>query len=137
MMFSLQVPQWLNMTVTWKEYSRGCQNTAFALNKKSAPSSRILVEYLGHHCMGANGVHTTREKTQAILEAPESKIIRELRSFLGLLDYYTKFIPNLASLLYPLHELLKKDCRWQRIKKCSEVFVEAKNKMTSAPILAH
>ena len=48
-----------------------------------------------------------------------------------------KFIPNLASLLHPLHELLKKDHKWEWTKKCSEVFAETKEKMSSAPVLAH
>ena len=58
------------------------------------------VEYLGHH-ISEMGVHTTKEKMKAILEPPKPKNIQELRSFLGLLNYYAKFIPNLASLLYP------------------------------------
>ena len=58
------------------------------------------VEYLGHH-ISADGVHTTKEKTQAISEAPKPRNVQELRSFLGLLNYDLKFIPNLASLLHP------------------------------------
>ena len=83
------------------------------------------------------GVHTTKEKTKAILEAPKPKNIQELRFFLGLLNYYAKFIPNLASLLYPLNQLLKKDCKWHWLKDCSRVFAEAKQKLTSAPVLVH
>ena len=65
------------------------------------------IEYLGHH-ISADGVHTIKEKTRAISEVPEPRNVQELRSFLGLLNYYLKFIPNLATLLYPLHELLQK-----------------------------
>ena len=60
--------------------------------------------YLGHR-ISADGVHTMKEKTEAILDAPEPKNVQELQSFLGLLNFYAKFIPNLAAILHPLHEL--------------------------------
>ena len=119
-----------------EEVLKRLQEHGIRLKQEKCSFFKDSVEYLGHR-ISANGVHTTKEKTQAIIEAPEPKNIQELRSFLGLLNYYAKFIPNLASLLYPLHELLRKDCRWHWTKKCSEVFVEAKKKMTSAPVLAH
>ena len=66
------------------------------------------VEYLGHQ-VDAEGLHTTTEKLEAITKAPAPKNVRELRSFLGLLNYYGKFLPNLATLLHPLNRLLQKD----------------------------
>ena len=55
--------------------------------------------------------------------ATGSKNIQESRSFLGLLNYYTKFIPKL---LHPLNDLLRKDHKWQWTKQCSEDFSGAK-----------
>ena len=78
-----------------------------------------------------------KDKTRAILDAPEPKNIQELGSFLGLINYYAKFISNFASLLHPLNELLRKDHKWQWTKQCSDVFVEAKKRLASAPVLAH
>ena len=52
------------------------------------------VEYLGH-IVDAQGLHATPEKLQAIEEAPAPEDVNQLRSFLGLLNYYEKFIPNL------------------------------------------
>ena len=77
---------------------------AFASNKRSAHSTP---EYFGHH-ISTKGVHTTKYKTQAILDDPEPKNIQELRSFLGLLNY-SNFISNLVSLLHPLNELFRED----------------------------
>ena len=118
------------------EVLRRLQEYGVRLKREKCSFFKESVEYLGH-CISAEGAHTTKEKTQAMLEAPEPKNLQELRSFLGLLNYYGKFIPNLASLLHPLHQLLKKDQKWQWSQKCSEAFVEAKKKMTSAPVLAH
>ncbi len=64
------------------------------------------VEYLGHR-IDASGVHTSSKKVSAITEAPAPWNIQELRSFLGLINYYAKFIPNLASCLHPLYNLLR------------------------------
>ncbi|XP_056912821.1 uncharacterized protein K02A2.6-like [Takifugu flavidus] len=70
------------------------------------------VEYLGH-VTDAEGLHTAPSKITAIVDAPPPQNISQLRSFLGLLNYYGRFIPNLALLLQPLHELLCKDKMWK------------------------
>ena len=58
------------------------------------------VEYLGHK-ISAEGIHPTEEKKQAILDAPPPQNLQQLRSFLGLLNFYGKFLPNIASTLAP------------------------------------
>ena len=55
----------------------------------------------------ALGVHTNPDKLQAVKEAPTPQNVSQLRSFLGLVMYYQKFIPNLATMLYPLNCLLR------------------------------
>ena len=56
------------------------------------------VEYLGHR-IDASGLHTLSTKVKAVQEAPRPKNQQELRSFLGSLQYYGKFIPNLSTVL--------------------------------------
>lgn len=55
-----------------------------------------------------NGLHKTSEKCNAIINAERPKNISQLRTFLGLTNYYNKFIPDLATMLNPLNNLLKK-----------------------------
>lgn len=50
----------------------------------------------------ARGLHASPEKVKAVLNAPQPRNVQELRSFLGMMNYYRKFIPNLATLLKPL-----------------------------------
>jgi hypothetical protein len=57
----------------------------------------------------ADGLHTAPSKVAAVVDAPPPQNVSQLRSFLGLLNYYRRFIPNLSSLLQPLHELLRQD----------------------------
>ena len=64
------------------------------------------VEYLGH-LISSEGIHAIPAKVQAVVDAPHPKNVNELRSFLGLINYYGKFIPHLATILHPLNDLLK------------------------------
>ena len=94
------------------------------------------VEYLGH-VVDAQGLHTTLGKVEAISQAPEPTNVQELRSFLGLLHYYGKFMPDLASLLHPLNNLLKSDTKWTWSDTCTRAFKQAKRLLVTAPVLAH
>lgn len=65
------------------------------------------VEYLGHVIYGL-GLHKAPSKVKVIMEVPAPQNVSQLWSFLGLLTYYAKFVPNLANRLKPLHDLLNK-----------------------------
>ena len=94
------------------------------------------LEYLGHK-IDATGLHTTTRKMEAISQAPQPKNIQELRSYLGLLHYYGKFLPNLATLLHPLNNLLKTGCKWTWIPECTRAYKASKKLLVTAPVLAH
>ena len=70
------------------------------------------VEYLGH-VIYQHGVHHSQEMVKAIKEAPEPHNISELRSFLGIINYYARFLPNLSTKLTPLYNLLQKEFKWE------------------------
>ena len=94
------------------------------------------VDYLGHH-VDAKGIHTAPEKVSAITQAPEPRNVTELHSFLGMVNYYGKFILNLATLLHPLNDLLKEGQPWRWSKQCAIAFQAAKQHLASAPVLVH
>ena len=94
------------------------------------------VEYLGHR-VDSNGLHTLTSKVAAITKAPKPRNVQELRSFFGLIHYYHKFLPSLATLLHPLNDLLKTGSKWKWSKECSDAFEKAKKLLVSAPVLAH
>ena len=95
-----------------------------------------LAEYLGHK-IDSRGVHTTTSKVDAIQKAPVPCNAQQLRSFLGLLHYYGKFIPNLSLLLHSLNRLLQASMEWKWDEQCDKSFREAIEKLVSAPVLAH
>ena len=94
------------------------------------------VDYLGHR-IDATGLHTLSSKVKAVQNAPQPKNVQELRSFLGLLHYYGKFLPNLATLLHSLNALLKSGSKWVWSTECSKAFQAAKQLLVTAPVFAH
>jgi hypothetical protein len=97
---------------------------AFAVNQ---------VEYLGHIISG-QGVVTDLAKIEAINYWPVPKSVTQLRSFLGLIGYYRRFIQNYGSICRPLHDLLRKDSfTWT--PQHSVAFQTLKQKMSAAPVL--
>ncbi len=99
------------------------------------------VIFLGHR-IDAEGLHPTEEKLKAIVDAAAPKNIQELhcvRSFLGLINYYGKFIPNAATILAPLNDLLRKDAKWKWAEECQKSFELANYKQTliSSDVLMH
>lgn len=69
------------------------------------------LEFLGPW-IDQHGIRPLPQKMEAILEANSLTNATELKSYLGLLNYYGKFLPNLATILPPLHDLLRKDRPW-------------------------
>ena len=92
--------------------------------------------YLGFR-ISSKGVEATDDKTAAIREAPAPRNVSELRHWLGLINYYAKFLRNLASTLAPLYHLLRRDQRWQWTEAESATFCAAKEMLVEPPVLAH
>ena len=92
------------------------------------------VEYLGHQ-ISKDGICTLPSKVAAIDRAPAPTNVQELCSFFGLLNYYGKLLPNLATILHPLNALLQADRKWIWSKECEEAFQIAKEQLTSGQVL--
>ena len=94
------------------------------------------VEYLGHR-IDAHGVHVAPSKVEAIQQAPTPLNVTELSSFLGMINYYGKFIPNLSCINYPLNNLLWAGQKWKWTMQCAKAFQEVKEKLSTAEVLAY
>ena len=94
------------------------------------------VEYLGHK-ISEKGLQPTDNKVLAIKEAPTPKDVSQLKSFLGLVNYYGKFLNNLSSTLSPLYRLLQAKTKWSWGSEQEESFRKVKSMLTSDCLLIH
>jgi len=104
-----------------EEVFKRLQQNGLQVKPEKCKFMKPSVEYLGHR-IDASGIHTTTQKVEAILQAPRPRDVVQLRSFLGLLHYYSKFIANLSSLLHPLNQLLKSQSCWKWTEAREKVF---------------
>lgn len=94
------------------------------------------VTYLGHK-IDAEGIHPTQDKVEAILNAKTPENVSELRTFIGIVTYYCKFIPNMSTRFAPLYKLLRDDAEWSWTTECEQAVNDIKNMLTSDQILVH
>ncbi len=107
----------------------------FKLSKDKCELLRESVIFLGHK-VSKSGIETSKEKVDAILEIPVPIDKSEMRSFLGFVQFYGKFVKNLGDCCAPLYELTENEHKWKWTKACQHAFNEVKRRLTSAPILA-
>ena len=106
------------------------------INLKKSVFLQKSVTYLGH-VVDEDGLRPSPEKVKAIREAPTPRNVGELRSWLGLVGYYGKFIPQLSEKLKPLNLLLHKDTRWAWTEACEKAFQQTKEALSGRRVLAH
>ena len=92
------------------------------------------VEYLGH-VISAQGIATDPKKVEAIREWPTPANLKELQSFLGLCNYYRRFIQDYSKIATPLTNLTHKDTPFTWTTQTCEAFNRLKTCMISAPVL--
>ncbi|XP_017476105.1 PREDICTED: uncharacterized protein K02A2.6-like isoform X2 [Rhagoletis zephyria] len=92
--------------------------------------------YLGYH-IDKNGISPDKSKINKILELPPPKDVSELRTFLGAINYYGKFIREMRALRNPLDVLLKTDSKWVWSSQCQQHFNKFKELLSSDLLLTH
>lgn len=106
------------------------------VNKEKCHFFKRSIDYLGH-TIDKDGLHKNIEKIKSISNAERPKNVNELRTFLGMANYYNKFIPNLASITNPLNELLKKNMNFNWTSTCETAFNKIKEEIISERVLIH
>ncbi|XP_059310115.1 uncharacterized protein LOC132061290 [Lycium ferocissimum] len=92
------------------------------------------VSFFGHVVTG-DGIKVDHQKVSAVKDWPRPTSAAEIRSFLGLANYYQKFVEGFLSIASPLIKLTQKTAKFQWSKACEKSFQELKTKLTSVPIL--
>ncbi|XP_064470186.1 uncharacterized protein K02A2.6-like [Ornithodoros turicata] len=94
------------------------------------------VHYLGYVITEA-GLHPDPKKVEAVTKAPAPTNVKTLQSYLGLVNYYRKFLPDLSTVLHPLNKLLGANAPWTWGTEQQLAFQKSKDLLTSARVLAH
>lgn len=97
---------------------------------------RKEVQYLGH-IVTKDGIKPNPEKIRAVKSFPIPKTQKEIKSFLGLIGYYRRFIKDFAKITKPMTKCLKKDAKIQHTTEYVNAFEHCKNLLINAPILQY
>ena len=92
------------------------------------------IDFLGL-VMGAEEIKMQEEKVTGVLKWPRPKTVKEVQKFLGLANYYRRFIKDFAKLAKPLHKLVRKDEKWNWEEEQKAAFKELKRVFTMRPVL--
>ena len=91
------------------------------LQREKCLISQTEVSYVGYTVSG-EGLKPNPDKLDAIKNAPRPHDVSTLRSFLGLVNFFARFIPDCSTMLYPLHQLLKDGVQFVWSKECEDAF---------------
>ena len=94
------------------------------------------VTYCGYEING-QGIKPVEAKVEAIQNAPVPENVTQLRAFLGMLNYYHRFLPDIATVLEPLHKLLRQGTKWCWKTEQQVAFDKSKKLLQSANLLVH
>lgn len=93
------------------------------------------IKYLGHW-ISQRGIEVCENKINAITDIEEPKSKKDLQIFLGMINYLSRFLPNLSKETAPLRNLLKNDTHWVWTRNEELCFKKLKQMVCNAPILA-
>ena len=92
------------------------------------------VTYLGHS-VSAKGTRPLKSKVESLKKNPAPTNVNELVSFLGAVNYYRRYLPNLSTLIAPLERLRSKDVEWKWTKIEQKAYEDLKDLLCSERVL--
>ena len=104
------------------------------LNRQKCKISMTEVDYVGH-VVTADGLKPSPSKVTAIHEMIKPSNKDQLRSYLGMVTYLSKFIPNFSDVTAPLRSLMAKEVSWHWDKPQEDSFKKLSSAITQAPVL--
>ncbi|XP_033103314.1 uncharacterized protein K02A2.6-like [Anneissia japonica] len=112
------------------------KNCNARLNKDKCTFSKTKVSFFGHIFSG-DGVSLDPQKIAAIVNMKPPKNAKEIRSFLGMAQYVSRFIPGYASLSTPLRLLTHNNVEWTWGETEQQAFIQLKDKLAKADVTAY
>jgi len=121
-----------------------CEDIRFMMEKlrqgnlKLHPQKCIFmkaeIDFLGFH-LNSEGSRPSETKVKVVKDYKTIKNAKDVRSFLGLTQYFRRYIQNYSQITFPLRELTKTDCEFKWSEKADESFLKLKEILTNPPLL--
>ncbi|XP_011860103.1 PREDICTED: uncharacterized protein K02A2.6-like [Vollenhovia emeryi] len=112
------------------------QDAGFRLQAEKCEFGKSSVEFCGH-IVDNKGIRPHPDKLQQIQDLPRPQDVSQLRSFIGAVNYYGKFIKSMKELRGPLDNLLCKDTKFEWKEEHENAFIELKRILASDLVLTH
>ena len=93
-----------------------------------------IIHYLGHIIL-EEGIFVDPEKIEAIMNWPTLRNVTDVRSFMGLVGHYRRFIEGFSKVAHSITFFQKKGIKFEWTPRCEESFQQLKSILSSAPIL--
>ena len=117
-----------------KEVLDRARKVNLRLNPRKCKFGVSQVQYVGH-IFSSRGLLADPKKVDAIVNMPEPEDVNALSRFLGMVNYLSKFIPNLSEHAAPLRQLKHKDAQWCWLEQHRQAYNKIKAMITSTPNL--
>ena len=112
------------------------QDARLSLKLEKCEFSVSTVSFLGF-IIGTNGISMDPEKIKAIQEWKPCRSVHDIQVFLGLTNFYRRFIKDYSKICTPLTALLKKDVKFEWSEAADQAFNALKASIVSDPVLRH
>lgn len=119
-----------------KKIFKKFQDANMTINLEKSEFGKEELKFLGH-IISTNGITTNPDKVKSIMEFPTPGNTKQLKSFLGLTNYYNKFSSNYAECTVPLLPLLRKGVKWNWDMKHQKAFENVKQVFIKTVVLHH
>lgn len=112
------------------------QEHNLTLNHAKCEFGKSKMEFFGF-IFSKSGLEADDKKVKSILQAARPESASEVRSFLGMITYVSRFIPNMATLAAPLRLLTRKNERWRWDESQDQAYRKLKECLLSTAVMAY
>ena len=106
------------------------------LNAEKCIFSQDSISFMGH-TLTSEGLKPQDSKIQAVLQTEKPTNVKEVKSYLGLVSYCSKFVPQFATISEPLRKLTRKREQFRWEKEQQDAFETLKSALTSAEVMSY
>jgi hypothetical protein len=117
-----------------RQVLQALRENQFYANPKKCDFMKEEISFLGHR-VSANGLKVDPQKVRAVADWRVPTDVHGVRSFLGLANYFRRFLQGYSKMVVPLTNLTRKDTRWEWTEECQKTFEKVKHALSNAPLL--